>query len=105
MSNVITKQSFLSEKLNNLIKWIISDNIFDKDHSLVQKLKEFQKDYNTFLLFLMSINGMADSKGQLTNNQIETFLSIYNIQLKSFKDDQIIKFSKYLQCFILTLRC
>lgn len=96
----VDKKDFLTSKFNNFVTWLQNDKVLPKNHELLKKLKSYD-NYEKLLSFVNIICNIADDKGNIPIEYLSEFLNQYNINIKSFKDEQIDKFNRYLKCFIL----
>lgn len=87
-------------KLNNMINWLINDNILDKNHKLIDILLEYKSNSDELLKFIVLLNNISDSNGNISDWKISLFLKQYDIDILDFNDEILNKLKRYIRFFI-----
>ena len=98
------KKDFLLSKLDNLINWIEKEKLVEINHELILKLKSLKTNYDDLLLFIMYLSQKADSNCDICISDMNAFFLHYEIKLTSFSKDVIEKITRYIKCFVKTIR-
>jgi hypothetical protein len=97
-------KEFIGSKLDNLINWIISNDILSEQHSLIIELKNKTKCIDEFIKDITILNVCADKEGNVSNDICNIYLKKFDLRIYDFMEQDIAKFKRYLQCFILAIR-
>jgi hypothetical protein len=101
---MLRKKEFLLDKLQNFIGWLCSEAEVDEKSTIIDKLRSFQTDYNSFLQFLFKLDKVCDANGNISDDTINTHLADFKLDFKAYPQNAKDKFKRYIKCFVVASR-
>jgi hypothetical protein len=102
----IRKQDYVIEKLKNFINFIRLEDTFNmkSDNEYLKQLNSCVNDKNALQKYLIELSRYADAECNVDDSVLKLGLNMAKIDWDKVKEENKLKFKRYIKCFVKAAR-